>query len=97
MTVGSLPRQWKLRFVVCLLLAVAGLLAVGAKDVTDELLERPRHRQLVSQCQRAWSRGLILEVPGGHGPQWQKLAAQEAQLILHSCASEARGGLEPDG
>lgn len=97
MTVSDLPRRWKLRFVVCLLLAVAGLLAVGAKDVTDELLQRPRQRQLVSRGQRAWSRALVTDVPGGHGPEWQTLAAWQAQLILRSCASEARGGLEPDG
>ena len=97
MTVSDLPRRWRLRFVACLLLAVAGLLAVGAKDVTDELLQRPRHRQLVGQEQRAWSRAIVMDVPGGQLPEWQAHAAREAQLILRSSASEARGGLDPDG
>ncbi len=97
MTVSGLPKRWKLRFAVCLLLAVAGLLAVGAKEVTTELLQRPRHRQLVDRCQRGWSRALVLGVPGGHQPEWQRLADREAQLILRSCATESRGEPGADG
>ena len=55
-------------------LLIASILAVGAKNIADELSTRPLRQQETERKLREWSRQMVSNLDSDQREQWQLLA-----------------------
>ncbi len=79
-------RKWKARLLLLACLLTGSLLAMGAKDVTDELRLRPAFQTQMRHCLTAWNQAIVMEFPASQRPRWQRVLERHPELLLDACA-----------
>ena len=81
--VGSLER----RFAMCLGLALAGLLLIGAREVTRELNQRSSQLQAMSADLSEWGALLLQETRISPTGEPTRATAEEAMLLVEASST----------
>jgi hypothetical protein len=79
---------WRRAFLVTAALATATFVAVGARDITVELSQRPHRVALVHRHLVNLAGALVSEVPSGETGDWQRVVEHDPIAVLRYCARQ---------
>lgn len=77
------------RLLTALFVVAFSLLVMGAKQVTQEIKDRPRRSFDQHQEWREWSCNLLTTVPNGQRGDWKRVADENPLLLVQACAATA--------
>lgn len=68
---------------ICLM--VTTVLAVGARDIAEELSTRPLRRETTQRKIQEWSRDIVTNMDSARREQWRELAENQPKALLQAC------------
>ncbi len=78
------PRSWRRYIWVPVVLMALSVLAVGARDIADELSNRTSRQRTTERRIQQWSRHVILHVEEERD-QWQEVAEEQPENLIRTC------------
>ncbi len=69
-------------------LLITSILAVGAKNIADELSTRPLRQRETERKLGEWSRQMVSNLDSNQREQWQLLAEEDPHALIKACLIE---------
>ncbi len=77
--------SWRRHLWIPALVTIVSILAVGARNIADELSSRPVRQRQTENKMREWSHRIVDHIDDQHGDQWRRLAELEPHVLIQAC------------